>query len=217
MNKFKEFEHKGYKVSIVQDEDSESPDNWGNEDCFLVYDHRDFTVEVKGFDPEDIFNHFNESGHHKLFQGYFVFPVYAYIHSEVSLSLGRSSYPFTDPWDTSFKGFALVKRQKGWTYTREKAHKVAQSIVDEWNTYLSGEVCGYIIEDSKGKEIESVWGFYGIDYCEKEARELCEYSNKQSIKDHFERVKTWIRNRVPLYKRFAIAEYWEDDGLPCMA
>jgi hypothetical protein len=93
--------------------------------------------------------------------------------------LGRNSYPFTCPWDTSFKGFCLVDREKGWTWRREKAIKVAQSIVDEWNDYLSGNVWGYNIEETG----DSCWGFYGDynaeDGCLDQAKSCVDYYIKQ--------------------------------------
>ena len=50
-------DYKGYRIKIVQDDNSTSPDEWGNEDLFLVYDHRDFWVKRKGFEPRRIFEH----------------------------------------------------------------------------------------------------------------------------------------------------------------
>ena len=152
--------YKGYKITIDQDEYADSPDIWENEDCFLVYDHRQFYVERKGFDPTEIFE---QLGKRKTFEGYWIFPVFAYIHSGVSLSLGKNSYPFTCPWDTSFGGFALIKRQKGWSYKEDKAFAIAESLIEEWNQYLSGEVYYKKIEklvDEEYKEIDSCYGYY---------------------------------------------------------
>lgn len=147
-------EYKGEEIKIFYDTDADSPDTWGNDELFLVYDHREFCVKRKGFDPKEIFDHTNET--EKMFyKGHYVFPLYAYIHSGVSLSLGKTSYPFTDRWDTSFAGFVLVKQIKGWSYHREKALKAAESLVEEWNMYLGGEVYGYSTEHG------SCWGFYG--------------------------------------------------------
>lgn len=197
-------EYKGHTIEIIQDEHAESPDTWGNDDCFLVYDHRQFCVERKGYDPEEIFETINRTK--KLFfDGYYVFPVYAYIHSGVSLSLGKTSYPFTDPWDTSFSGFALVKQQKGWTYTRAKATKVAQSIVEEWNDYLSGNVYGYQITDPDGEETDSCWGFYGDpdenSSLMEQAKNAIDCEIKYAITKHLTQLKTWIKAKVGIIHR----------------
>jgi hypothetical protein len=199
--------YKGLTIKVWADEYTESPDQWGNTDAFIVYDHRSFSVERDGFDPEAIHEHLQSGG--KLFDGHHVFPLYAYIHSGVSLSLGRSSYPFTCPWDTSLRGFVLVKRQKGWSWNRTKAEKVAQSIVSEWNDYLSGNVYTYTVEDSQGNNLDACAGFYG-DYDSEggaldQAREAAHGEYLTAVKRHLKKVATWITNRVPLINRTPFA------------
>lgn len=190
-------EYKGRTINIYYDTDPQTPDYWGNTDVFLVYDHRQFTVEVQGYDPEDIFSHIQEAKRY-FYNGYWVFPVYAYIHSGVSLSLGRSSYPFNCPWDTSFRGFALVKRQKGWTYTRTKAEKVAASIVEEWDDILNGNVYGY------DTGADSCWGFVGDEGLKdaiSQAKANIDYEIKDAIRKHCSQVRKWIKSKTPLTYR----------------
>jgi hypothetical protein len=147
-----------YKIEVVQDEYPDSPDSWGNEDAFVVYDHRQFYVERKGFKPRDIWEHSQKSD--KLYNGYYFFVLYAYIHSGVSLSVGDHNFPDAR-WDVSSTGYVLVKREK-YTYTREAAFKMAESITKEWNEYLWGEVWGFKITDAEDDEVvDSCWGFYG--------------------------------------------------------
>jgi hypothetical protein len=128
-----------------------------------------------------------------------VFPVFAYIHSGVSLSLGRTTYPFSCGWDTSMKGFMLIKQQKG-TYHRESARKMAEGLIETWNMYLSGDVYGY------NSKYGGCWGFYGEDgkkcMIEEAKYEIdCAIARKQ--KKYFERKKVEIKNHVPLEKRTA--------------
>jgi hypothetical protein len=164
-----------YKIEIVQDENADSPDFWENEDAFVVYDHRDFYVKRKGFEPRDIFD--NKNLGYKLYKGYYVFILYAYIHSGVVLSVESHNFPDAR-WDVSTTGFVLVKREKG-MYNREKALKLAEAVTHEWNQYLSGEVYGYKItseDDDFDDVIDSCWGFYGDpEYCMTEATEIVEY------------------------------------------
>lgn len=188
--------YKSIEISTFYDTDSESPDYWGNDDCFLVYDHRQFSVSVKGFEPEDIFSHISETKR-LFYDGFFVFPVYAYIHSGISLSLGRDSYPFTCPWDTSLTGCILVKREKG-AYTRKKAMQKAEGILNTWNEFLSGDVYGY------NSEYGSCWGFYGSEGYKimiEEAKMEIDYAQKQAVKNHLNQLKAWIKNSVPIEKR----------------
>jgi len=192
--------YKGRTIETFYDQDADSPDNWGNDEAFIVYDHRDFMIKREGFDPDDIFHAMQDKKH--LYEGCWYFPVYAYIHSGVSLSLGRDNYPFTCNWDTSFKGFVLVKRMKGWSWAREKARVIAQSIVDEWNMYLSGDVYGY---DS---EAGGCWGFYGKEgYKEMilQAKKKIDYDIQKANLAHFVQLKKWIKGRVPLQYRKPLA------------
>lgn len=192
-NKIETIEYKGYEIETFYDDVSFSPDEWGNEEMFVVYDHRDFYVKRKGFDPADIFRHINEVKRY-FYNGYYVFPLYAYIHSGVALSLGRGGYPFNCPWDTSYKGFVLVKRQKGWAWTNSKARVVAEAEVKEWNQYLSGEVYGY------NSEVCSCCGFYGTEGYKdmiNEAKAEIDFEIEKKKKSYFTQLKILINNRVP--------------------
>lgn len=207
MEPYEIYDYKGFKINVFMDENYDDQD-LKDDQAFIVYDHNQFYVRVKGFDPEEIFNYINEKNgskylplykHLNFINGkyetnyYHVFPLYAYIHSGVALSLGNNSYPFTCPWDTSMSGFVLIKQVKGWTYRREKALKVAESVVENWNDGLSGNVWGYTItynpleiindEDNKpefDEEIESCWDFYGDNW--KEDSEMVKEC--KSIIDH---------------------------------
>ena len=190
--------YRGHDIEVFLDEDAPSPDEWGDDDAFIVYDHRDFCVKRDGFDPRDIYESMqNKYKQRKLYDGYWVFTLYAYIHSGVALSLGRNTYPFTDGWDVSTTGFVLVRRDKG-TWSENKAYKVAQSIVDEWNMFLSGDVYGY------NSNAGSCWGFYGNEGKKQmiaEAKsEIDSHIHKLRHK-HFNQLKIWIKNRVPLEYR----------------
>ena len=193
--------YRGHDIEVFQDDDVESPDTWGNEDVFIVHEHRQFNVERRGFDPQDIFEYL-QSGK-KLYAGYWVFPLYAYIHSGVSLSLGKNTYPFTCQWDTSFAGFVLVKRTKGWSWTEEKACVIAGLEVDEWNMYLSGDVYGY------NSEHGSCWGFYGEEGMKdmiEDAKAEIDYAIKEELKQHLIQLKQWIKAKVPLQYRHSFKE-----------
>lgn len=175
----------GKILEVSPQEDAESPDDWCDDERFLVYNHRDFTIERSGFYPEDI-NTILESNklegtldnediviaHNNLYDDYHIFPVYAYIHSGVSLSLNRGS----DRWDTSMKGFILVKKKVNnivtTPYPIDEAKLIAEGLIETWNTYLSGDVYLYdLITTTKCSTCnhveetidDSCGGFYGDD------------------------------------------------------
>lgn len=163
-------------LKIYQDDNSESPDAWGNTDMFLVYSHRQFTVTRKGFNANDIYNHIsakeprkedysNEDDYQLAYNdyaesinleynNYYIFPVAAYIHSGIVLSLTDSLE--RQGWDTSVLGFILVKKElventktldankvldKNPLETRAKEY--AEGLIETWNQYLSGDIWGF--------------------------------------------------------------------------
>lgn len=199
--------YRGFDIEVKHDEYADSPDEWGNDDAFLVYDHRQFSVDRKGFEPRDIFEFSQENKKSNLYDGYWFFGVDAYIHSGVALSLANETNFPDRRWDVSTTGYVLVKRQKGWTWTRDKARKVARAIVEEWNMYLSGDIYGVTCD-----EVDyAVWGFYGDDGA-KEGVSECKHSIDHYIinkrKEHWSQLKVWIKNKVPfLYRRPLHPEY----------
>ena len=158
-------------IKITQDSDPESPDAWGVEDMFLVYDHSQFTVTREGFEPSSIYKYLQLCSYPETidlrdddFDKYWIFPVYAYIHSGVSLSLTHQGCK----WDVSSTGFILV--EKPVFITEPEATYYAKGLIDAWNQYLSGNVYRFEIIEKKmcnhcgtieELEHDSLSGFYG--------------------------------------------------------
>lgn len=152
---------------LYQDLEPESPDDWDDGGVFLVTTkNRYFQVIPSGFSVEGISEYMKT---HKLYHNHVVFPLFAYVHSGVALSLGQG-YPFNDPWDSGQIGYVLVRRNAVKKGAEEKL-KAAESLVKTWNEYLSGDVYGYVIEDAEGNHLDSCWGFYGYDYAIEQAKE----------------------------------------------
>lgn len=146
----------GNILRVIQDENAESPDYWDNEDIFLVYEHRQFNVSREYFHPRDIFEHIKalHTGENKdriepLYEKYYIFNVYAYIHSGINLSLNNNSYPFNDKFDVSTTGYVLVHKEsfadkeKQTIIDEKTARKYAEDLIETWNQYLSGDVWGF--------------------------------------------------------------------------
>lgn len=142
--------YKGYKIRVYPDPDVESPDSWGNTDLFLITTrNRYFQVERDGFTMDAA-----RDGEYS--ETYEVFPLYAYIHSGVALSVSRGGQ-FSDQWDSGQIGFVFVDKKRGF----EDQFKAAESLCEEWNDYLAGHVYGYTLHDEHGEEIDACWGYYG--------------------------------------------------------
>jgi hypothetical protein len=169
-------ERAGLVCKIYPDNNAESPDSWGeeNEDMFIVTtDNRYFERKRKGFAIEDIKEHLET---HKRYNGYKVYPLYAYIHSGIALSLGRSGQ-FSCPWDSGMIGYVLVK------WKGHKRHEsMAESLVETWNQFFSGDVYGIVIEDEQENVLDSCWGFYGHKYTKSEAESMLNYAIEQEMK-----------------------------------
>lgn len=177
--------YKGYKIKIRQDEDCESPNDWEDENLFLVYDHRQFTVKRKGFEPKDIYESYLVYE-----KNYWILPIEAYIHSGVSLNLFSGTKECR--WDSSVSGYILAPKKE--FEDLETAKTAAEGLIKTWNQYLSGEIYEFIIEkpntiysiskeefdtlcitgtfsseaflqvaeeDTDWEVIDSCWGYYG--------------------------------------------------------
>ncbi len=157
---------------------------------FLVHDHRDFTVSRKGYDPREI----AENGGKK--EGFFVFPVEAYIHSGVVLSVGSGGRG----WDVSHCGFILVSKEE--TTDETEALKMAEGLCEAWNEYLSGEV--YEFTTSTGDSCGGFYGSAGLEEAEAEGRADIDYILNKRLQKALARKKVEIKHRVPLGKREAV-------------
>jgi hypothetical protein len=150
-------EYKGYVIKIFQYADVDSPEFWGDESLFLTGHHRNFHVKREGF-------MFTQKIPYVIKKAYHVFPLHAYIHSGVALSLNNGGYPFNDRWDAGQVGYVLAKKSE--FRGRKKGEVAATALVETWNDYLSGNIYGFVIEELTEEHVDSCWGFYG-DYDKK--------------------------------------------------
>lgn len=204
-------EYKGYTIEIEQDVYAENPNSMGDDSLhFLVYEHSQFHVDNGDTTARKVFECLNEGN--KTFMHkphwrdteieYHVFPVYAYIHSGVALSLGRDSYPFNDRWDVSTTGFLLIAKEQ-WP-EEDEAFKCGEAVIEEWNHYLCGNTWCVKITDKDDEEVDSCGGFTcDIDYVIDDAKSNVEYYLKMDRKQHYNKLKQWVKSRVPLNYRFA--------------
>lgn len=95
---------------------------------------------------------------------YFLLPLYLYDHSGITMSTS----PFSCPWDSGMIGAIFVTWKKlrseiGEDCIKEDALRVLKCEVDVYDSYLRGEVYGFVVKDPKGEDIDdgSCWGFFG--------------------------------------------------------
>ena len=151
----------GFTAKISYDEIAENPRDWEN--LFTLFTTRGSGIAEA--DPCEI----EESKN-----AFVAFKLYMYKHSGTSVSLS----PFSCSFDSGCCGYIAVAREKifkdfGWKRITEKRMKklraIARSEVYALDQYLNGEVYEYIIEDSAGEVVDSLGGFFGIEYAKKEA------------------------------------------------
>lgn len=113
--------------------------------------------------PEDFFEQHPEA---------IMLPLYLYDHSGVTM---RTS-AFVDPWDSGQVGYIYIdldtmREEYGEITigTIDLATKVLQGEVEEFDSYLRGEVYGYRVLEA-GEVVDSCWGYYDEEEARDEAQ-----------------------------------------------
>lgn len=193
-----------YTVKVVQDENPLNPREEYDNLCTMVCFHSRYNLGDKhDFDIESIKEFVKR-------KDVFSLPLYLYDHSGITIS----TTPFSCRWDSGQVGYIYIERdtflkefgfKKMTKKAKERLNNILTGEVEEYDSYLTGDVYGFIVEDEEGDTIESCWGFNGDqEYCLKEGVSTAEWLIKKDIKKHVSLVKTWIKNRVPLLKRHAL-------------
>lgn len=98
----------------------------------------------------------------------FIMPIYGYSHSGLTIS----TTPFSCPWDSGQLGFAVMLKsaiRENWSikrinkYYQSEAIGIVEGEVRTLDTYISGEVYCFTIENEDGEVEDSCGGFYGED------------------------------------------------------
>lgn len=163
-------------VSIISDEMPMNPrkefDNLGR----ILYTSARYYLGDERVSVDEINAIANDSGNIWL-------PVYAYIHSGTCLN----TTGFNCPWDSGKCGIIYVSKDrireeyKVKRITKKILEKVKAILISEIETfsnYLSGDCYGYVIKDEAGNEVESIFGFYGMDSVKAEAESMLQFYNK---------------------------------------
>lgn len=176
----KTYQIKNKLIEVYQDDNAESPDDWGDSSSFLVFQHNQFNVEKEWCSAKDVYVYLRDKEKGNVaYNDYYIFPVSAYIHSGVFLSLEKRQ-----GFDISNTGFILIdKTEKEWNYQQQResnpelvnktneeiARVFAEGLIENWNTYLSGQVYVLMLYKtsicSKCKtihkeELDSIGGIY---------------------------------------------------------
>lgn len=174
----KSWEKNGFKVSIFQDENPESPREWTNTGTMVCF-HRRYNLGDEGHGlREQNFHSWSEVEQHlrEAKGAVVILPMYMYDHS----GLRVNTTGFSCPWDSGQIGFVYADRKaclealgtKRLTAAgRMKVHRLLMGEVETYDQFLSGDVYGYTVEDGGGEAVKSCWGYYGIESAESAANE----------------------------------------------
>lgn len=176
------YEHKGVRVNIYYDTHGFNP----REDCTrgttILAWHRRSHLGDEGFNYRDLPNFDSareveawlRSEHGALV----VKPLYLYEHSGMTVSLK----PFSCPWDSGQVGYVFVT-QKHVDDTGGDPDQMIEADVKEYDSFLRGEVYGYIV-DEDGPHADSCWGFIGdLDYVKSEANAQADYIARKRVEE----------------------------------
>jgi hypothetical protein len=194
------FVHAGCLVRIKYDEDAESPREWDNLGHMICWHSRyllgDCQREQRNpeshdgtscDDPQGFLDWWRENG-----KGGVILPLYLYDHSGITMSCA----PFSCPWDSGQVGYIYATREmmlREWdskrvtAKMRKQTEECLRQEVSTYDEYLTGQVYGYEVyelladddeltdDEREGTFLDSCWGFFGLDYCRQQAREIAEH------------------------------------------
>jgi hypothetical protein len=214
-------EYREFTVEIHQDESPEDPRNWDNLGTMVCF-HKQYTLgDEHNFSVDSFHEYINQNGNDIAV----ILPIYMYDHSGIGISTSNTQYPFNCPWDSGQVGYIYVTKEKiRKEFIRndssvkritkkivDRARAVLQSEVETYNSFVSGEVYGYVVKDRTGEIIHSCWGFYPersllrgrdeLEYMLDETREAIDYEINERMKKRAWKIKQWIINKVPLINR----------------
>jgi len=205
-------EYKGHTIKIYPDDSPESPREWdnvGHMTCFhRHYDLGDkHHIDAANFDGWDAVAAYLRDEE----QATVMLPLYLYDHGGITMRVGGfSGCPLPQghrEFDTMMVGFiwctaAEIEAQWGTgADARGKAVNRLTGEVQTYDQYLRGDVYGYVVEGMDMAEIDSCWGFYGMEYAIAEAQSIVDWHIENRIKAHATQVKAWIKAGVPLVYR----------------
>jgi hypothetical protein len=166
-----------YRVRVIQDIMDGSPDESGDDAVFLVNYHRDFDVRRDKIVTEEQVRAYYLGEEHGI-EGYYLFRLTMLSHSGVWLSLDTSFTCDPGGWDTSHVGLVFVSEKEA--KDAVEALKYAKGLVSIWNTYLQGDVWGFVVEyrnececcrHVEWEHVDSLWGIYGAEFVEENVPE----------------------------------------------
>ena len=186
MDAVKTIEHNGKVIEIHTDEDPINPRTDFEHADTMVCLHRRYNLGDKHDYRTEDFSGWGAIEEQILKDNDVVeiLPLYMYDHSGITIA----TTPFSCPWDSGQIGFVFITKEKArecWMVkrigkkVRAKVHTYLLAAVQEYDQFLTGDIYGYVIkakdkDGEEGEELDSCWGFYGMEYAIEQAKEAAD-------------------------------------------
>jgi hypothetical protein len=168
-----EFEHLGIKIGLYYDDSGVGDPTDGDNLMKIAHWHRRYDLGERV--PDDLDGIEGVRRWLKKQGAINILPLYIYDHSGITIWV-EGNEPMINSahrgWDSGQVGFVYTtKEQMDLLGTPRKAvDRVLRAEVEDYDSYLRGEVYGYRVFDDDGDEVDSCWGFLG-DEGLKDARQ----------------------------------------------
>lgn len=157
-------ERAGYVARIYYDESPESPDGWCNIGT-LEYSDRHGRAS-HGTMPR----YWDEYGiENVLPDALVILPVRAYDDRNGTVLDVADSWEDANGWIYATDSCACGCGSKH-DMTPEQVRAALVAELAAWQQWAQGDVYGVVVYDRAGTEVDSCWGFYGLEWAETEAR-----------------------------------------------
>lgn len=209
-----ESKYQGWTIKIKSDDSPDSPRDWDNLGTMVCFHKRYDLGDKHDFKSND-YNSWKEVAEdiEKTVGKAIISPLYLYDHSGLRIKIG--SFHGLLPqghaeFDSGQVGFIYCTHEKACKeFGKKRASKaliakvakILEGEVETYDTYLSGGVVGYVVENPKGEVTDSCWGYYDTDAAISDAKGIIDFTLKSELKAKVEKTKAYIRNRVPLDAR----------------
>lgn len=132
-----------------------------------------------------------------------ILPIYMYSHGGETIN----TIGFSCPWDSGQVGWIFATTEDIYKEYRCKRvnpairRRVKQILIGEIKTYdqyIRGDVYGYQLSDKSGNELDSCWGFYGLDYIREEVNRIINWYIRQKEEEEKEQFALLINAGLPI-------------------
>lgn len=162
MESIEEEKYHGYTIKIYQDEEPGSPREWDNFGKMVCF-HRGYDLGDKhDMSADDLKELVAKKDVISL-------PLYLLDHSGIWMNTTGFSHVDPQRWDWGQVGYIyadtdMIRKNFGVIRVtdslKRKTRQLLETEVETFNKYITGDVYGYVIEDSEGNHKDSCWGFY---------------------------------------------------------